>query len=527
MSPPSLANLSTETLSLIFSHFCLHCCGGYDKPWDSRHPNDRKEQKPNKKSWYSVDRQALVSLSLVSRRLRDIAQNFLYHEFALGYGDSWRSDLYSWDNRLLPFLRTLVQRRDLASLVKHAYIHPRLLSMTRIDLDEARTLLKEAGNVLGVDLPHAWRQRIPQLHIEGRMGRRPYFGAFLADFLDGKGDLDEQSRQDLKKHLNDGAQYARRWLAAEIVAMLIAHLPNLEYLGLDDDDHWPSAGFPTSALTALNVSRLPLKTLDLGVHAELPTFLQLVPGLSTLNFHTWGLEPPIPPLPNLKVLCATEASFDDRTLQLFLSACTGGLHTFAYEAAEYIPLWGFWESDTLPPNYHFRPSDAVRHLESHQTTLRSLHLDLGKQDHRAGIVKPGLNLKDFTVLETLFLYSAEMFDPNASELERLSDSHRLVEFVPASIVSLSVHVHPNCDCKRLEKSLLGLADLKQRDPTQFPNLRWVRSNIKGNSEMLSSMFSTAKVEFGHDVWRPRRPKPCLTRRQLLRRPDETDPDLDL
>ncbi|KAL4871123.1 hypothetical protein BDV12DRAFT_194769 [Aspergillus spectabilis] len=40
-----------------------------------------------------------------------------------GYGDSWRSDLYTWDGRLTSFMRTVARRRDLAATVKRIYVH--------------------------------------------------------------------------------------------------------------------------------------------------------------------------------------------------------------------------------------------------------------------------------------------------------------------------------------------------------------------------------------------------------------------
>ncbi|CAM1504774.1 Fc.00g023650.m01.CDS01 [Cosmosporella sp. VM-42] len=512
MTSLSLDNLSTETLCLICSHFCLHCRGVYQHSWDDlplQYHQNQEAPKVHETSQYSLDRQSLCSLSLVSKRLRDIAQNVLYHEFALGFSDYWGTNAAAWDGRLMCFLRTVVARPDLATLVKAVHIHPCLLNLDRVDLDEARSLLIKAASSLGIDLPEAWRQRIPSLHLDTFRHRQRSFESFLASFLDGNDMLAKEAQQKLKKQLTEGGQYARRWLAAELVAMLIAHLPNLAYLGLDDDDRWPDSGFPGSALTALKVSQLQLKTLHLGLVAE--PLVQLAKDLSTLCLCGPGLESSFPPqsLPNLKALRVSEANLRDGTLQDLLSACTGGLHTFVYEAAKYQPLWGFWESDTPPPNYHFRPAGAVKSLGIHQNTLRSLHLDLGAQDYRAGVIPPELTFKGFKVLQNLFLHSPEMFDPHAPELEHLSDSRRLAKLIPTSLISLSVHVHPNCDSKRLENGLIGLADLKKYDPTEFPNLRWVSSNVKSKPNMLSGKFSAVNVDFDGDVWKVSRVKPYL------------------
>ncbi|RAQ40920.1 hypothetical protein AFGD_007303 [Aspergillus flavus] len=76
---------------------------------------------------YSLDLQGLTSLCLVCRHLCGAVQPILYQDFMLGYGDSWRSDLYTWHGRLSSFMWTVAHRRDLAALVKRIYIHPYLV----------------------------------------------------------------------------------------------------------------------------------------------------------------------------------------------------------------------------------------------------------------------------------------------------------------------------------------------------------------------------------------------------------------
>ncbi|KAI1291260.1 hypothetical protein F5Y03DRAFT_44418 [Xylaria venustula] len=94
-----LSNLPTEILSLIFKNFCLHCreldADGVPEVYYLG-----KQQKRFEPSWYSLDLQALYSTCLVSRRLCDIAQPILYHEFVPGYADSRTSARYKWNGRL-------------------------------------------------------------------------------------------------------------------------------------------------------------------------------------------------------------------------------------------------------------------------------------------------------------------------------------------------------------------------------------------------------------------------------------------
>lgn len=147
----SLASLPAEVVKLIFSTFCLHCRAEQDitalNSFFYSTPFQQQQQK-DQPSWYSLDCQALCSLCLVSRGFCNIAQPILYHGFMPGYADSWRSTLYTWDGRLTSFMRTIIERRDLAFLVKRIYIHPFLLSP--VTPNEAQDVLQLAANALEI-----------------------------------------------------------------------------------------------------------------------------------------------------------------------------------------------------------------------------------------------------------------------------------------------------------------------------------------------------------------------------------------
>jgi len=72
--------------------------------------------------------QTLFNLCLTSHLLYEITLPILYREFALGYndipGDSFQPQI---GQRMTAFARTLLMRRDLACLVKRAFLHPRLV----------------------------------------------------------------------------------------------------------------------------------------------------------------------------------------------------------------------------------------------------------------------------------------------------------------------------------------------------------------------------------------------------------------
>ncbi|KAH6876557.1 hypothetical protein B0T10DRAFT_497717 [Thelonectria olida] len=503
MSQPSLSGLSNEVLLQIFSHFCLHCQDRYNQSWDARPLRARpftENQEPNTKSWYSLNRHALFSMSLTSKRLRDISQQVLYHEFVLGYGDSWASDLYSWKGRLMSFMRTLTKRPDLAKLVKVVYVHTYLLDDTP---EEKRAALMEAAHGLGIDLPNAWRQRISDEPNGESSDWLHCFNAFLFSFLDGKEYPNPKANKWLKKAFPDTAD---RWLNAEVVAMLVAQLPSLDYLSVQGDFHWPAFGFSEGALSALNVSRLPLKTLDLGVDGD--AIIALAARLETLNLHQTYVKSPVPPMPNLKKLRITKVQMTHRKLQDILTACTRGLEAFEYEADS--PDTSHHCHGPTPPfdpeRYPFHPPQAIQCLKTHTRTLELLHLDLSLRNNRMTVFSPGANLKDLTGLKHLFLSSNTIFDIISREADDLPDSEALVRILPVSIVSLSIIGGD----KRVKKGLLGLADLKNCQPNEFPKLKYVSYFAKGTTKStLSSMFSAIGVEYDHKVPRLSRVKPYL------------------
>ncbi|KAM0431946.1 hypothetical protein ACHAPT_005201 [Fusarium lateritium] len=510
MDSPSLGNLPTDVLVLIFGQFCLHCQDEYDKPWDVPPLRYRPaRQKPDEKSWYSLDRQALVSLSLVSRKFRDIAQSFLYHEFVLGYDDSWRTDLYTWNGRLISFMRTLGQRRDLANLVRVVYIHPRLLRA--VNDHRPRDVLEEAAEALGIDLADVWKSRIPHPTNNDRPDKPIPLELFLVPLVYGADCVDEApelaSNGVVRYPGLPARRAARSWVAAELVAMLIAQLPGLEYLGFQRCARWPGDGIPASALAALNVSLLPVQRLDIGPQPD--DVVRLCPGLEILNLQATAFWKQCPPLPNVRILRMTEHWADKHRLQEILNACTRGLETFAYESRPPSRM----TSCTGAPrrNLHFQPSDAVRLLSSHQRTLKSLHLDLSEQGHDVEKIEDGLHLKDFGVLEHLFIGSEMIYGFGGMESEGFPHSEALIQLLPASIVSLSIQNKHAGEggLALLEKGLVRLAELKQCQPDQFPKLRWVQCELGGETDWLSSMFAAVKVKFTCSSWSLSEAKPYL------------------
>ncbi|KAK5656919.1 hypothetical protein OQA88_3441 [Cercophora sp. LCS_1] len=74
--------------------------------------------------------QTLSNLCLTSHLLYEITTPILYREFALGYNDVPGAHFKPWyGQRMVSFARTLLARRDLAALVKRAFLHPKLVGL--------------------------------------------------------------------------------------------------------------------------------------------------------------------------------------------------------------------------------------------------------------------------------------------------------------------------------------------------------------------------------------------------------------
>ncbi|WAO90232.1 F-box domain-containing protein [Fusarium falciforme] len=507
MATDRISNLPNEILLQIFGYFCLHCQDEYNQPWDSRplrHKPHRTRQRGDIKSWYSLDRHTLYSASLVSRRLRDIAQSVLYHEFALGHGDSWVSKLYTWQGRLASFMRCLTQRPDLAHSVRVCYVSTSLFETSC--QEENRAVILEAARALDIDLPAAWRQRVSKASTHEKCDWPDTYEAFLHSHLDGSDSLGETRHRNLHNAFREGSEPGRRWMNAELVAMLIALMPNLDYISLQGNYRWPTHGLPHSALPALGVLNLPLKTLDLAIGGN--PIIQLASGLETLNLHQHSFHgSPIPKMPKLKTLRVTDCLVSTKSLQELLAACTGSLTAFEFEAkidpGSFNPFTSGNSSD------HFQFSEAIEYLEGHKDTLKVLHLDLANRGFEMSKIPDDLDLKHFSVLEHVFLNSTVLFGHVPIAREHEVDHQVLMRLLPASIISLTARNDSRwTSC--LEEALLTLAGWKSQDPQQFPNLKSIQSDIISmGTKSLVSLFGAVGVEFDIKVCLLSEVKPYL------------------
>ncbi|KAL7912445.1 hypothetical protein GGI35DRAFT_491048 [Trichoderma velutinum] len=502
MPLPVIYRLSPEILELIFGQLCLHCRAKCRNPTPTYAYIDGTEQGYDSPSSYSLDRYALFSLCLVSRRFSDIAQSILYHEFAPGYGDSRKSVEYTWPRRLPSFMRTVAKRPDLARLIKRVFIHHYLVK--DINIGDAMYALDEAAHGMGHDLSHAW-----MLRIQRGFGENPTWLGFLSSLLDIAKDLKGSDLQNGLKLKEELKPKQRRWIAAELVSMMVAQLPNLEHLSLRVLPYSPGDCAPPSALEVLGISSLPLKTVDISLddgdidsgfnlETRLRGLLRWSQQLTTINLHkcsaTFSLVP-ILSLPRLANIRMTESRIGEDSLEslLTLSPC---LRTFSYEAA-YSDSW----KESLNGRYHFQSFHAIDALDRHRETLELLHLDLRGWDSllatRGTYIPPFPSLKKFTSLQRLFLRVDAIF---VNRPETSSDYQLLINILPRSIVSLNIGGYFGETLPHLANALLGLAAVvahKHHEERQFPHLRKIQCDftLMVDEWGISKVFSAAGIRF--------------------------------
>ncbi|KAM0552447.1 hypothetical protein ACHAPJ_008008 [Fusarium lateritium] len=519
MATTTISRLPNDVLHLIFNHFCLHCQDAFSQSWDDRplRPVQRRRERqlPGHKSWYSIDRHTLCSSSLACRNFRDVAQPILHHEFALGYGDSWESKEYEWNGRLASFIRTLARRPDLARRVRVIYIHTALFcSNTDVDRATNRAVIKEAAQALEIDLPAAWKRRIPTISDDESQDWPEVYQTFLNSYLDDKPDLTAKQERRLHRAMTAQSQPGWRWMNAEMVATLIAQTPHLQYLSLQGGREWPTCGLPESSLRAFEISHLTsLKTLDLGVGAGITG---LASCLETLNLHQHSyLGPSIPDMPSLKTLRVTDILMTPEELRRLLSACTGGLEAFEYEACEEYLAYeeeeeeeeATYDTTPDPPCTHFQVADAINILRMHKNTLGILHIHFHNRGLEMSKIPRDTNLKEFTALQHVFLNSPPLFGFISMD-QKFDDDEILIRFLPPSIVSFAI-------CKNLHfsfnaKALVRLADWKSKNPSEFPFFKWIHyfpNWVRPSS--LKSLFETSGIEFSGKLYAMMRVKPYL------------------
>ncbi|KAF4466983.1 hypothetical protein FALBO_6132 [Fusarium albosuccineum] len=505
-----LDRLPGDILNEIFCHFCLHCCGQHVQSPEIgarfQLRDRRPRQDPHNRSWYSLDRHALFSLSLSCKALRHVAQSFLYHEFVLGYGDSVRSAYYDFDNRLIPFVRTVGRRRDLAAKVRKVAIHP--LLRQNIDAKQIRETLLKAAGVLGIDIIEAWKRRAADASEAEREYWSGSYGDLLQTFF--TPELNDAPSQREKEKEDSRPPWGFRILDAELITMLIALLPNLNHLSLWQENNSPIRFCPSS-FKALGITNLPnLKTLDTETNPD--AIVALANGLETLNIRSISLFNwhATRQLPSVSTLRLTKVAYKRKELERIISWCTGNLCHFIYEArGREVPFVFTRIVNGVYEGPHFSAAHASKALGPHKETLQYFHLDLRLS---LGPFRPAsiynevcdaanFTLRDFTCLREVFLSTDALFavptDNDTDEVKGIRQS--IADKMPSSLVSLYLAKDIATRMEDLQEGLIGLAQEKDCHPVSFPNLEHVSIDTEDPlEEKVGLIMAGANVNFVYE-----------------------------
>ncbi|KAH7129089.1 hypothetical protein EDB81DRAFT_808699 [Dactylonectria macrodidyma] len=386
-------------------------------------------------------------------------------------------------------MRTMRERRDLAKVVKVASIHSHLI--TWIDNQDARRTFFANSDAMYIDLPGLWIKRAKK-HLTDP---HDHFSRFLMTLFDHGRGLDSKAKESVEDKYEPHYGHGDCWLMSQLVAMLIKQLPNLQHFSTRGCQHILGSS-PESFLADLQLLHLPMKILD--IETWISPLVELASGLETLNIHgTWASEPPIPKMPNLKVLRLIpkelKAHWDPSAsfLEDILLACTGSLCTFVLEA----PSAGNGKY-SVPGMELGRIIYLLRH---HQNTLKCLHLDIRRVRFPKVRQYQYPSLNDFTSLEHLLLSSNTM----AISSDGTSEYEFLNRMIPPSIKTLHFLVSQFGGKHDLEKDLRRLASSKWHTPTVLPNLRQVICDLEHpfmNNDVAND-FTAVGVEFGYKRWR--------------------------
>jgi hypothetical protein len=488
----TLTDLPDEVLSEIFSYFCLHCCGEFNPVKGVGTPQQLIRQRPpqvrNERSWYSLNKHALYSLTLSCKALHPTAEAILYHEFAPGYGDSERSMYYSFMLRICPFMRTVGQRKDLAEKVRMIYVDKTIAYFETCE--ESVEALKQGAADLGIDLGAAWQRRVAEIRHDPDYPMNSSHRAWL----------------DALCSIFDPSYVWRCGTAGklqlELIAMLIALLPQLEHIGLQG--FWNTPNFPDDPLKALGVAGLPyLSSFD--VKDDGFFILDKAVNLKELNIYdvpssdTTPLSSERARIQVLRMTCVYHLASN---VSYALKFAAKNLRSFVYEAQaqDYQP---HFESS----RGEFNAEVIVGMLQEYSQTLETLHLDFrGVVCHspHCSFYGPGFTLQNFTNLRHVFLSTGILFDVSRGiDNTELRSDHlhdAISRRLPPSIESLYLA----WDCPSVsdvETGLVGLAHAKQESRC-LQHLRRVVLHYSGRlGEAVDRALEAAGIDFVYERWR--------------------------
>jgi hypothetical protein len=381
------------------------------------------------------DSGTLYNLCLVSRSWRDVAQQTLYHSYHPDYSPPRKRILKSsknpWKLRLEPFLRTIASRPDLAGSIQTVII--RDLVIYGLDFYESRRAFDECARALGTS---------PQeIYYKGHHASAP--SAIKEAFFLGTP----------ISVLPDAATIASE-IAGELLSALVAFLPKLEHLAIEEEYLWGGWQYNISPITldALGVTSIPVKTIEM----ERPLYHLLSRCTELDRLFTSGIGE-YPKMPTVRYLhLRHDNQFTEGPPDSCIAACSSRLTTLYTTDIIYAELF------------------AVLDTRSLYDTLEILHLDMGHPRQRY----PLRSLQMFTKLRELRLPTSLVYNGGipmpywyqTSDTEYYQET--IVRILPPSLVNLFLITEVNTQGP-MEDDLHRLIKVKHR---LHPNLESIRTN---------------------------------------------------
>ncbi|KAK0639001.1 hypothetical protein B0T16DRAFT_422254 [Cercophora newfieldiana] len=420
----------------------------------------------------------LYNLCLASRSLRSAAQQTMYTEISLGYGQEAYEDTpcCSWNGRLACLITTLTTRPDLAARTKRAFIHPNLV--TAVTEAEFASIVESAKRALGIaDSPPALDQLPSRLQ-------------FLTFSL--MPNLEHLIMRPLGMNLNFFG--ISDWMSLDLGPKTgFQNLRSAEFIEFPSHlGYWP---LPCDCPTR----KWRLTTLTLRTDFSAPDITNAVTGVANLRILDVRVEPRslttlLGPRPRDEPLGAN--------LNSFYFASTPE-RSFTY--------------DNFGAGTHFSSRDLVTALSPSRRTLRHLHMDMSFVYYCHTGPNPEIStLGEFEALETLAM------SPCCIDRSGNSPKEWLPRFLPQSLRSLSMLRHEYVPLP--ESAIIGLCDAIRSG--SFPELRQIRystTSFKGASFSSSrqAFLKQAFAKLGVDFCIVDEPDPRWLQRRLGKMADDS------
>ncbi|CZR45239.1 uncharacterized protein FPRO_15586 [Fusarium proliferatum ET1] len=365
-----LQSLPTEVLQFICAHLCRHCqdktlIPHFELPLTDQSAPDRDTTSANAETLKD-----LCALSRVSRRLRDVAQPILYHEFP---------SLELRERRLEPFLQTVIARPDLAKVVKTLAFNSSLANY--LDINLARGLYQQGLKVLGTDVNKVWRSRCEN-NLQLRLHK-----ALHAFLFGGDENTPDQACQLM-------------FASAEILVLLLCLLPNLTTLmvdGLSIVMFVPPSAFEVFGISSIKIRRLYATRLPRPIVDVAPDLDELAIGPRGRvrqesrpgSISYWRSDQ------ELNQHIRSPQSEDIQDVEQMITSCKQPLRSFRYDLREV-------------KRHIAVPFPSISFLHDFRTTLESLRLDFRVRSvyrNKIRSLKKFINLKDLFITTNLIYYS--------------------------------------------------------------------------------------------------------------------------